>query len=97
MTSTTDTIRMLFTYGIALIIIVGGLTLIYVTRLDPPESDVQGLRLLVAGLMGAATAFVFQQETQTRTARQTNTAQMAGGTMHANGISSTSTPPDIAE
>jgi hypothetical protein len=36
--------------------------------------------------MGAALTFLFSSETQTRTARQTNTASHAGALQHANGI-----------
>ena len=88
MTSTTDTIRMIFTYGIATVVVVGGGAMLLFTYSDAAAADI---RVIIAGFMGAALTFVFQQETQTRTARQTNTAQMAGGTMHANGI--TGTPP----
>ena len=90
MTSTIDTIRMIFTYAIASAVVVGGGAMLLITYADPNAADV---RVIIAGFMGAAITFVFQQETQTRTARQTNTAQMAGGTMHANGIAGGPIPP----
>jgi hypothetical protein len=65
-----DTIKILYTYTIATIMIVGGLFIIYNTRLDPATADIQGLRLLMAGFIGGATQFVFNRETQTSTARQ---------------------------
>jgi hypothetical protein len=82
-TSTIDTIRALFTYTTALIIVVGGGLIIYVSRAEPGSADVVAI---VAGFMGAALTFLFSSETQTRTARQTNTASASGALQHANGI-----------
>jgi len=82
-TSTIDTIRAVATYAIALVLIVGGLLFLYGTRAD---GDVGDLRLAVVGFITAAITFVFAQETQTRTARQTVTAVDAGAVTHANGI-----------
>jgi membrane associated rhomboid family serine protease len=67
---TSDTIKVLFTYLIATLIIVGGGAMLFFTRLDPPESNSQNLSLVVAGFVGAAVQFVFNRETQTQTARQ---------------------------
>lgn len=83
MTNTIDTIRAVFTYIMAMMIVVGGGLMIFLTRNESAASD---LRVIIAGFMGAAIAFTFGQETQTRTARQTNTAQQAGAIAHANGI-----------
>ena len=91
MTSTIDTIRMTFTYVIAAIIVVGGGLGIWLSRNDPAATDTVAI---LSGFVGAALTFVFQQETQTRTARQTNTAQQAGAIAHANGISGTTPPRD---
>jgi uncharacterized membrane protein YeaQ/YmgE (transglycosylase-associated protein family) len=66
----TETIKAAATYAIAAILIVGGLLFMYFSRLDPPEAQTGTLIPLVAGFVGAAITFVFQQETQTRTARQ---------------------------
>ena len=79
-----DTIRAVFTYAIAFTVVVGGGAILFATRLDAGSDD---LRVIVSGFIGLALGFVFQQETQTRTARQTNTAQQAGAIAHANGIS----------
>jgi hypothetical protein len=70
-----DTIRALFTYSIALIVITAGGWMIYVSRNDPNATDTVAI---VAGFMGATLTFVFNQETQTRTARQSNTATAQG-------------------
>jgi hypothetical protein len=82
-TTTVDTIRAVFTYTTALVIVVGGGAIIYVSRSEPAAADVVAI---VAGFMGAALTFLFSSETQTRTARQTNTASHAGALQHANGI-----------
>lgn len=83
MPSTVDTIRALFTYATALVIIVGGGAVIFVARADPASADVVAI---VSGFMGAALTFLFSSETQTRTARQTQTASESGAVTHANGI-----------
>jgi len=73
-----DTIKLIFTYAIALIVIVGGGAVLYATRLDPPESNSQNLSLVLAGFIGAAIQFVFNRETQNQTARQVTNATAAG-------------------
>jgi hypothetical protein len=73
-----DTIKLVFTYAIAFVIIVGGGAILYFTRLDPPESNSQNLSLVMAGFIGAAIQFVFNRETQNQTARQVTTATAAG-------------------
>ena len=65
----TDSIKLWFSYIIALVIIVGGMAMLFATRLDPPESDVQGLRLLIATFIGAAITFVFNRESATQATR----------------------------
>lgn len=87
-----DNIKIVFTYGIATIMIVGGLAIIYLTRLDPPEADVQGLRLLMAGFIGGATQFVFNRETQTQTARQVERG-ISQGTSAQPTVTTTAGPP----
>lgn len=74
----TDTIKLWFTYAIALVLIVGGGLFLLVTRLDPPGTS-QDLQLVIAGFIGSAVTFVFTRETQTQTARST-AAAIAQGT-----------------
>lgn len=74
----TDTIKAVFTYAIAAVVIVGGGIMLYAIRLDPPESNAQNIALLLAGFIGAAVQFVFNRETQTQTARQSERATAAG-------------------
>lgn len=64
-----DNIKLVFTYSIAAILILGGLFILYQTRLDPPD-QVADLKLIVSGFVGSAVTFVFYREAQTSTARQ---------------------------
>lgn len=69
-----DALRLLFTYTIALVLIVGGLVFLYVVSADPSNNQVDVLIPLVAGFIGAAVQFVFGQEAGTRAARMTERA-----------------------
>lgn len=82
----TDTVRMIFTYAIALVIVIGGGLFLFMTRAEP---DSQGTSLVIAGFIGAAVTFVFGQEGATRAARQTTTASESGAVLHANGLVAT--------
>jgi len=73
--NTVDTIRALFTYVIALIVVVGGGAVIFVSRNDPSATDTVAI---IAGFVGSALTFVFSSEVQTRTARQSASASLAG-------------------
>ena len=88
MVTMSDTIRMIFTYLIAMTIVVGGGLFLFFTRAEP---DAQGTALVVSGFIGAALTFVFGQEGSTRAARQSTAASVSGATLHANGLSGT--PP----
>lgn len=57
-----DTIKLLFTYAIALVVIVGGGLMLYF-------ADDTDLRLVVAGFIGAAITFVFNRESATQATR----------------------------
>jgi NAD/NADP transhydrogenase beta subunit len=81
--TTVDTIRAVFTYAIATIVVGGGMFVIYATRGEASSSDTVAI---IAGFVGAALSFVFSTEVQTRTARQTTTAHVEGAATHANGI-----------
>lgn len=69
-----DTIKAVFVYLIALVIVIGGFVIIYLTRNDGAASEI---RLLIAGFIGSALTFVFSSEVQTRTARQSAQATAA--------------------
>lgn len=68
-----DTIKAIATYIIALVIVLGGFVVLFVTRAD----DAPDTRVIIAGFMGSAITFVFSSETQTRTARQAAAATYA--------------------
>jgi hypothetical protein len=85
----TDTVRMIFTYLIALVIVLGGGAFLFVTRTEP---DTQGTALVIAGFIGAAITFVFGQEGATRAARQSTAASESGAVLHANGLVSAAPP-----
>ncbi len=57
-----DSIKLVFTYSIAVIVIVGGGIMLYFT----PDDNLQ---LVVAGFIGAAISFVFNSESATRATR----------------------------
>lgn len=73
-----DTIKVIYTYSIATIIVVGGFIFLYFTRTDPPGGQSSTMVPLVAGFVGAAIQFVFNRETQTSTARQVERGIAAG-------------------
>lgn len=79
----TDVIRLVFTYSIATLLIIGGLLILYLTRLDPPESNSQNVALAVVGLMGAATQWVFAKDQAAQTARQIERSAAAGAAVGA--------------
>jgi hypothetical protein len=74
----TDTIKIVYTYSIATLVIVGGIVFLYFSRNDPSESNTAALIPLISGFVGAAIQFVFNRETQTSTARQVERSVAAG-------------------
>lgn len=58
-----DNIKLFFTYGIAVLLILGGLIFLYATRSEPGVSDT---RLAVVGFIGIAVSFVFNDAANTR-------------------------------
>ncbi len=63
-----DTIKLIFTYLIALVVIVVGLGMLFISRNDPAETA-QSLQLLLAGFIGSAITFVFSQESAKQATR----------------------------
>lgn len=72
----TDTIRMIFTYLIDLIVIVGGMAYLYATGAD--TSQPTEIRYAIVGFISAAITWTFQGEIQTRTAKLQEKALMTG-------------------
>lgn len=77
-----DTIRALFTYVTALVVVVGGGMLLYLTYNDPGAANVL---VMVGGFIGSALTFLFGAEVATRTARQSTAATLAANTASSNG------------
>jgi hypothetical protein len=75
-----DTIRALFAYGIAAVVVVGGGLLLFVSR---GEVGIADLQVVMAGFIGSALTFVFGQEVQTRTARQAAASTAAATNGHS--------------
>lgn len=61
-----DHIKTLFTYLTALVLIVGSLAIIFLTR---AEVSAQEIRLLLAGFVGAATQFLFSERVASQAAQ----------------------------
>lgn len=76
-----DTLKLIFTYVIALIVIIGGGAMLYATRGDPDSSD---LNIAIAGFIGAALTYVFNRETATQATRAAQSSiREAQGDPHA--------------
>ena len=71
-----DAIKLVFTYSIAAVVIVGGGLMLYATRLDPAESS--NLQLVLAGFIGAAITFVFNAESSTCATRAAQSFSASG-------------------
>jgi zinc transporter ZupT len=61
-----DTIKALFTYLTAFILVIGGLLVLYLSSGVPNASNLQ---VIVAGFIGSALTFLFVQENSTRASR----------------------------
>ncbi len=74
-----DNIKLMFTFLIAFIVIVGGGLMLYAIRLDDPDNtNSANLSLLLAGFIGAAITFVFGRETSTQATRASQSSNAAG-------------------
>lgn len=83
-----DTIKLLFTYIIAIVIVIGGGIFLFVT-IDQERAE--STRLAIVGFMGAATAFVFGQESAKQATRAAQSSS-SGSSSGSNGTDSTGTP-----
>jgi small-conductance mechanosensitive channel len=86
-----DTIKLVFTYTIALVIIVGGGIFLFATI---GNKDAESSRLAVVGFMGAAITFVFTSEAATRATRAAQSSS-ASGAATVTGV--TPPPPNPVE
>ncbi len=69
-----DTLKLLFTYSIAFVIVVGGGVFLYATL---GQADAESTRLAIVGFMGGATAFVFAQESSKQATRAAQSSVQA--------------------
>ena len=79
-----DTLKAFVTYGTSSFVVIVGMGAIYGLHNDPAASDTVAI---FAGFVGGALSFMFGQEVQARTARQSQTstaqgAQTASGNGH---------------
>jgi len=86
-----DTVRLIFTYVIALTVVVGGGIALVLTRNEANAGD---LRVIMAGFIGSALTFVFGSEVQARTARQSAAATLAAA-VNGSGGPASSVPPSV--
>lgn len=84
-----DTIKVLYTYTIATVLILGGLIFLYFSRNDPPGGQAATLVPVVTGFIGAAVQFVFNRETQAATAAQQAKATSAANVNAATVVAAT--------
>ena len=73
-----DSIKLLFTYVIAVLTIIGGGLMLYAIRLDPADSGATTLSLAIVGFIGAAVQFVFSAESATRATRAAQSSSTQG-------------------
>jgi hypothetical protein len=80
-----DTIKLVFTYTLALIVVVGGGAILFYTRLDPTDSQSAQYGLLIAGFIGSALTWAFTKEaaTQATRAAESTARETRGDTEHA--------------
>jgi hypothetical protein len=64
-----DTVKLVATYGLAFIVVIGGGAMLFVTRLDPPDSQSAQYGLLIAGFIGSALTWAFNREAATQATR----------------------------
>jgi hypothetical protein len=66
-----DFLKLLFSYGTALLVVAGGMYILYITRSEPTADNLQ---LVISGFIGAALTWLFGETTRSSTARQTSRA-----------------------
>jgi hypothetical protein len=82
----TDTIKLIATYALAFIVVVGGGAILFITRLDPPDSLSAQYGLLISGFIGGALTWAFTKESATQATRAAQATQhqtQAGGEHYA--------------
>ena len=70
-----DTIKLVFTYALALVVVVGGGWFLFATL---GQADAESTRLVIAGFMGSAITFVFGQESAKAATRAAQSSAASG-------------------
>ena len=83
-----DTLKLIFSYTTAVLVILGGGAFLFATRGDPTA---ESTRLAIVGFMGSAITFVFTSEVATRATRAAQSAIATGA------ATATATPPIAPE
>jgi hypothetical protein len=92
-----DTIKVLYTYSIATLLIGGGILFLYFSRNDPPGGQAAALVPVVTGFIGAAVQFVFNRETQANTAAQIGKATAAANENAATVLTASGMPNVVTQ
>jgi hypothetical protein len=71
----TDTLKLIFTYALALVIVIGGGAFLFATL---GQADAESTRLAIVGFMGGAITFVFGQESAKAATRASQASTAAG-------------------
>jgi hypothetical protein len=92
-----DTIKVIYTYSIATLLIAGGILFLFFSRNDPAGGTTAALVPVVTGFIGAAVQFVFNRETQANTAAQVAKATAAANQNAANVLTATGMPNVLSD
>jgi type IV secretory pathway TrbL component len=90
-----NNIKLIFTYIIVLVVLVGGGAFLYFTRLDPNPDQLSRGGILAA--IAASIQFVFNHETATRAAIAATSAFDSGSFAATQTVSPTQTPIDVPQ
>jgi hypothetical protein len=82
----TDLFKLVFTYTLALVVVVGGGLFLFLTI---GQADAESVRLAIVGFMGGAITFVFGQESAKAATRAAQSSAASG----AEQALATPTPP----
>ena len=70
-----DNIKLIATYLLVFIVVIGGGAMLYATRLDPPDSQSAQYGLLIAGFIGSALTWAFTKEAANQATRAAQSTQ----------------------
>src|SRR6267143_774104 len=75
-----ELVKTSITYATACLTALGGMVAIFLTRTDPTATDT---RVVIAGFVGGALAFLYGQGVSTQTAKQSTDVNAASNTVQA--------------